>query len=73
MKEIKTFRSADNTKTALIGIHDEVLVVEFYENGKRIGEIEYPDKAYGYVQDAAENWTIGVMTTETIKRYQRAA
>lgn len=73
MKILKRFNSADNKKQSLIGLEDETLVVEFIENGKRVGEIEYPDKAYNYVEDAAENWISGVMTEETIKNYKRAA
>jgi hypothetical protein len=73
MKIIKTFSSDDNVKDSVIGLTDEILVVEFYEYGKRIGEIEYPDKSYHYVEDAAENWVTGVMTQETIKRYKSVA
>jgi len=73
MKIIKTFSSDDNVKDSVIGLTDEILVVEFYEYGKRIGEIEYPNKSYHYVEDAAENWVTGVMTQETIKRYKSAA
>jgi hypothetical protein len=73
MKIIKKFQSRDNTKNALIGLSDEIFIVEFYEFGKRVGEIEYTDKSYHYVEDAAENWTTGVMTKETIKHYNKKA
>ena len=73
MKILKRFSSEDNVKHSLIGLHDEMFIVEFYEHGKRVGEIEYSDKAFNYVEDAAENWTTGVMTLDTIKNYQRAA
>jgi hypothetical protein len=43
--------------------------VEFYENNKRVGEIEYPNKSYHYVYDAAENWIMGILTQATIKNY----
>jgi hypothetical protein len=73
MKVIKTFMSEDKTKNSLIGLTDEIFVVEFYENGRRVGEIEYPDKSYHYVQDAADNWCTGIMTVETIKNYCKVA
>jgi len=71
MKILKTFRN--DTKTANIGLQGETLVVEFYENQRRVGEIEYPNNSYAYVEDAAENWILGVMTHETIKNYQKTA
>lgn len=71
MKTIKTFRN--ETKRAVIGLYDETLHVEFYENDKRVGEIEYPNNSYHYVEDAAENWILGIMTQETIKKYQKNA
>lgn len=73
MKTIKTFQSQDKSKHALIGLWDEIFIVEFYEFGQRVGEIEYTDKSYHYVEDAAENWTTGVMTKETIKHYNKKA
>ena len=73
MKIIKTYQSKDNTKKASIVLSDEIFVVEFYENNKTVGIIEYPNKAFGYVDDAAENWANGVMTRETIDHYTRAA
>lgn len=71
MKILKRLSSKDNIRHSLIGLDDEILIVEFYEYGKRVGEIEYPDKAYHYVEDAAENWTTGVMTHETISKYNK--
>ena len=52
---------------------DDTLIVEFFENGKRVGEIEYPDKSMYYVKDAAENWVTGIMTKDTIRKYSIAA
>ena len=73
MKILKRLSSKDNIRHSLIGLDDEILIVEFYEHGKRVGEIEYVDKAYNYVYDAAENWTTGVMTHETISKYKKVA
>lgn len=71
MKILKTFKN--DTKSAVISISKEVLSCTFYENDKRIGEIEYPNNSYVYVEDAAENWIIGVMTTDTIREYKKVA
>lgn len=73
MRVIKIFSSKDKTKDSIIGLSKEVFIVEFYEYGKRVGEIEYTDKSYHYVEDAAENWITGVMTKETIDQYKSAA
>lgn len=71
MKILKTFKN-DN-KSAVISISKEVLSCTFYENEKRIGEIEYPNNSFSYVEDAAENWIIGVMTHDTINEYKKVA
>ena len=42
----------------------------FYEDDRPVGEIEYPDKSYHYVRDAAENWIEGIMTADTVKMYK---
>ncbi len=67
MKILKKFESQD--KLATISLHKEVLYCSFYSNNRLVGEIEYPNKSYHYVQDAAENWLNGVMTYDTVKRY----
>ena len=43
--------------------------VEFYEDNKMIGLIDYSDHSLHYVEDAVENFRSGIMTIETIKRY----
>ena len=73
MKNMKTFTSKDNTKSSVIVLNnDEVFVVQFYENNKRVGEIEYPNKSYYYVEDAAYNYIEGILTKETINYYKKA-
>jgi hypothetical protein len=71
MKILKTFKS--NNRSALITICKEVLSCTFYENNVRLGEIEYPNNSFRYVEDAAENWVIGVMTHETIREYKKVS
>ena len=43
--------------------------VEFYENEKMIGIIDYSKHSMHYVEDAIENFVTGLMTLETIERY----
>lgn len=43
--------------------------VEFYENERMIGIIDYSKHSMHYVDDAIENFITGVMTLETIERY----
>ena len=71
MKLIKVFEK-ENRK-AIINLIDEIFEVEFVESGSTAGIIEYPNKAYRYVADAAENWCTGVLTRETLNQYKRAA
>ncbi len=54
-------------------ISNEILVVEFFLDGCRVGEIEYPNNSYSYVRDAADNWVTGIMTEDTVKEYSQNA
>ncbi len=47
----------------------DMTYVEFYENNKMVGLIDYSRKSMYYIEDAIENWKNGIMTVETIKRY----
>jgi hypothetical protein len=67
MKILKTLTNED--KSSIISISKEVLSCTFYENQKMVGEIEYPNNSFTYVEDAAENWTTGILTLQTIKQY----
>jgi len=43
--------------------------VEFYENNKCIGVIDYSDHSLYYVDDAVNNFRSGLMSEELIKSY----
>jgi len=43
--------------------------VEFYEDNKCIGVIDYSDHSLYYVEDAVNNFRSGMMTIETIERF----
>ena len=60
----------DNRRAIINLVDSEYLMCSFYENDRTVGEIEYPDKSYYYVKDAAENWIEGIMTDDTVKMYK---
>jgi len=60
----------DNRRAIINLVDSEYLMCSFYEDDRSIGEIEYPDKSYHYVRDAAENWIEGIMTVDTVKMYK---
>jgi hypothetical protein len=60
----------DNRRAIINLVDSEYLMCSFYEDDRSIGEIEYPDKSYHYVRDAAENWIEGIMTADTVKMYK---
>ena len=43
--------------------------VEFYEDNSMIGVIDYSKHSMHYVEDAIENFRNGLMTKETIERF----
>ena len=61
---------SENRRAVINPIDSEFLQCTFYEDDKIIGAIEYHDKSYFYVRDAAENWINNVMTVETVKIIQ---
>jgi|TARA_R110000782_G_scaffold225754_3_gene312624 hypothetical protein len=69
MKLIKTYKN--ESKHANINLQNETFIVEFFESNRRIGEVEYSDKTFRYVEDAADNWVSGVMTSDTIRQYSK--
>jgi hypothetical protein len=72
MKKLTTLKN-ENKQSHIFVNNKEVFIVEFYENNKRVGEIEYTNKSYHYVSDAAENWVTGILAVDTIKHYGRVA
>lgn len=61
----------DNRRAIINLVDSEYLMCSFYEDDRTVGEIEYPDKSYHYVRDAAENWINGIMDKKTIKNYTK--
>tara|TARA_B110000858_G_C17760287_1_gene454182 strand:- start:1027 stop:1239 length:213 start_codon:yes stop_codon:yes gene_type:complete len=42
---------------------EEFAYIKYFDaNGKQFFIEEFPNKAIGYVEDAAENWTLGIKT-----------
>lgn len=39
---------------------DHMFVIEYYNNGIKFHTEEYPNASVHYVEDAAENWTLGI-------------
>ena len=55
-----------NTKIKRVG---DKVYVEFYEDERMHGLIDYSEHSMYYVEDAVENFRSGLMTKETIERY----
>ena len=55
-----------NTKVKRVG---DKVYVEFYEDERMLGLIDYSEHSMYYVEDAVENFRSGLMTKETIERY----
>lgn len=58
---IKEFFSENGRRKSLINLSKEVLSVDFYEDGKYTGSMDFPNKSIRYVEETAENWVVGVM------------
>lgn len=60
MAQLSEYVSDSGHRKAVIQLVKETLSVDFYENDEYIWTIEYPDKSIHFVEDAAENWTLGI-------------
>ena len=56
-------------KTARIMKRGDDFEIDFFENQKQMGTINYAEKSRYFVEDAAENWVTGVLTQDTINKY----
>lgn len=46
---------------------EELAFIKYFEdNGKKFFEEEFPGKSLRYVEDAAENWALGIKKLENI-------
>lgn len=58
---IREYFSDDGNRKSVINLDKETLSVDFYENGAYISSREFPNKSIHYVEDAAENWILGIL------------
>lgn len=58
----------ENRDTKIKRVGDKVYV-EFYQDGRMLGLVDYSDKSMYYVEDAIENFRTGIMTIDTVKEY----
>jgi hypothetical protein len=56
-------------KTARVMKRNDQFEVDFFDNNEQMGTINYADKSLHFVEDAAENWVTGVMSTTTLNKY----
>tara|TARA_R110000772_G_scaffold25420_1_gene66284 strand:+ start:1090 stop:1305 length:216 start_codon:yes stop_codon:yes gene_type:complete len=62
-KKLSTYYSDDNKGHAEVHVdmkQESFYIKYFDENGKRFFTEDFPDKSLRYVEDAAENWALGV-------------
>jgi hypothetical protein len=58
---LSEFWSDDKSKTATIILDNGAYGVEFYENNELIEYRTFPNKSLRYAEDAAENFTLGIL------------
>jgi hypothetical protein len=66
-RKISTFHADKNRGYAEVWMDfkEEVAFIKYFDdNNVKFFEEDYPDKAVSYVEDAAENWALGIKTLE---------
>lgn len=61
MITMNEYSSSDKSKIATIILDNGTYGVEFYENNELIEYRTFPNKSLRYAEDAAENFTLGVL------------
>lgn len=61
MMTLSEFWSDDNSKTATIILDNGTYGVEFYQDNELIEYRTFPNKSLRYAEDAAENFTLGIL------------
>ena len=59
-KALSEYYSDDNSKKAVIVEHEGNYCIDFYENNKYNHTIMYVGKSLRYIEDAAENYALGI-------------
>lgn len=62
-KHLSTFYPEDDTGRAEVHVNfkEEMFYIEYYdENNKLFFTEDFPNKSMRYVEDAAENWALGI-------------
>lgn len=60
--EISDYFSDDGTKKAIVFKQDRGYGIDFYENDEYTHSLLYNTKSLQYVEDAAENFVLGIFT-----------
>ena len=65
-KILSVYFSFDLSKKAEVGVSSETHChfIDFYENNKYLYSESYPGNTLGYVEDIAENYTLGILELE---------
>ena len=65
-KPVSEFYNDDRSKKAIVNIDikAQYYFIDFYDNKTYINTISYPGKSYNYVEDAAENYTLGILNVK---------
>ena len=66
---VTKFWSDDQTKTAEVVLIDGVPRIKMYEDEELVGFEDFPNNTIQYVEDAAENYVLGIKKLNTEDAY----
>lgn len=59
--QLTEYFSDDMTKSAVINKEGTVYSIDFFQDGVKVGTRVFSDHTLQYVEDAAENYTLGIL------------
>lgn len=69
MKILSEHMSENGNRHAIVKLVDDHFVVDFYINNDYYHSIEYLNNSIHYVEDAAENWVLGIFSENQVKAF----
>lgn len=58
---------SDRTKAVLVNELEQCFSIDFYYKNRKEGTLSYPELSLRYVEDAAENWALGVFDLQELR------
>jgi hypothetical protein len=64
---LKVNVDTNGEKAIMVNELDTCFTIDFYHKNRKEGTLVYPDKTIDYVENAAENWVLGIFDVNDLR------